>query len=79
MEDFFSICFSSSTKPQFADPVTGDDGEGTNKEEILDLSLVSLPMIVAAIRPFAQELPMFLLRLATEVDFDSPEESTMIH
>ena len=43
-----------------------------NKEEEV-LMLHSLPLILPAVKPFAQELPMFLLRLATEVDYIQEE------
>ena len=35
--------------------------------------LYALPLVLPAERPFAQELPMFLLRLATEVDYLADE------
>lgn len=37
--------------------------------QIEDNQLVSLPVILPAIKPYPQELPMFLLRLASEVDY----------
>ena len=37
------------------------------KEEIL--KLYSLPIVLRGIKPFPQELPLFMLRLATEVDY----------
>ena len=39
------------------------------EEEDNDLRLYALPLVLPSMRPFAQELPMFLLRLATEVDY----------
>lgn len=50
-----------------ADQQNLDDGQTP------DLKLYALPLVLPAIRPFAQELPMFLLRLATEVDYSGPE------
>ena len=71
-EDYFSICFS---KGSVIDP---NAMEIDNPEQpTRTLMLEALPMVVPAIRPFAQELPMFLLRLATEVDSQS-EESKFI-
>lgn len=34
-----------------------------------ELALEALPIVIDAIQPFAQELPMFVLRLAAEVDY----------
>jgi len=74
LEDYFSICFSTSH--------TGapETGEAANSEAAANgdgggLQLVALPMILPAIKPFAQELPMFLLRLASEVDFEGTDET----
>jgi hypothetical protein len=54
LEDFFALKFSRS------------DEEQKDQDELV---LEALPIIVDGIQPFAQELPMFILRLAAEVDF----------
>ena len=78
--DYFSIYF-------FKDDNNGGSGDGCEydaemiqenvddnqaAETAEDLKLYALPIVIPAIRPFAQELPMFLLRLATEVDYRAP-------
>lgn len=37
------------------------------KEE--EFCLIAMPVIMNGVKPFVQELPMFILRLATEVDY----------
>ena len=34
-----------------------------------EFCLTAMPVIMNGIKPFVQELPMFILRLATEVDY----------
>jgi hypothetical protein len=55
LEDFFALKFSR--------------GDEESKEQ--ELVLEALPIIIDGIQPFAQELPMFILRLAAEVDFSN--------
>ena len=37
------------------------------------MKLHALPHVLQSVRPFAQELPMFILRLATEIDYSADE------
>jgi len=63
LEDFFAIKFAAS-----------DEEESKDNQ---DLCLEALPVVVNCIEPFAQELPMFILRLASEVDYS--DEQGCIH
>jgi hypothetical protein len=40
--------------------------------------LTSLPIIIQGVKPFAQEMPMFLLRIASEVDFSNEIKSIQL-
>lgn len=42
--------------------------------EIENENLVSLPIINETIKPYPQELPMFVLRLCSEVNYTNEEE-----
>ena len=65
--DYFSIYF-------FGPEEQGGEEQGENNENEEECKLFALPLVLPAVRPFAQELPMFLLRLATEVDYNASEE-----
>ena len=53
-------------------PDKGRETEASKGEN--ELKLHSLPIVVRGIKPFPQELPMFLLRLATEVDYSNEQK-----
>lgn len=80
--DYFSIyfykdgAFGSGEDTRMAQE-DGDPYQG-NPADSEELNLYALPIVIPAIRPFAQELPMFLLRLATEVDYNSTDEGKFI-
>ena len=49
--------------------ITSKRKENEESKENTDFCLEALPIVVDGIQPFAQELPMFMLRLASEVDY----------
>ena len=65
LQDFFSITLEEQDINN--DMQKDEESKGESKQT--KLVLKSLPNVLPGFKPFAQELPMFLLRLASDVDF----------
>jgi len=80
LNDFLSIEISTGLHEGPADEATGlhegpvEEMDSSKPEDVG--RLVALPIVVLGVKPFVEELPMFILRLASEVDYSN--ESSFI-
>ena len=80
LNDYFSIEISRSTEMQISgtpscvktDDATPQDAEMTVPPT--ESVLIGLPALIPGLKPFPQELPMLMLRLAADIDYSNEEK-----
>jgi DNA mismatch repair protein MLH1 len=74
LEDFFGIKLARGGEDAADEDMADDEEHKSSDESKNELCLITLPIVVKGIKPFPQELPMFMLRLAAEVDYSSEQK-----